>query len=35
MATRVIAVVEHPASDGAEAPTRRRSARVEQEETLL
>jgi hypothetical protein len=34
MATRVIAVVEHPASDG-EAPARRRSARVEQEETLL
>ena len=35
MATRVIAVVEHPASDGAETPARRRSARVEQEETLL
>src|ERR1700693_6589926 len=35
MATRVIAVVEHPASDRAEAPSRRRSARVEQEETLL
>jgi hypothetical protein len=35
MATRVIAVVEHPASDGTEAPARRRSARVEQEETLL
>jgi hypothetical protein len=35
MATRVIAVVEHPASDGAEARARRRSARVEQEETLL
>lgn len=35
MAARVIAVVEHPASDGAEAPPRRRSGRVEQEETLL
>jgi hypothetical protein len=35
MAARVIAVVEHPASDGAEVPARRRSARVEQEETLL
>jgi hypothetical protein len=35
MATRVIAVVEHPASDDTEAPARRRSARVEQEETLL
>ena len=36
MATRVIAVVEHPAADGATAaPGRRRSARVEQEETLL
>jgi hypothetical protein len=35
MAARVIAVVEHPASDGAEAPARRRSARIEQEETLL
>jgi len=35
MAARVIAVVENPASDGAEAPARRRSARVEQEETLL
>ena len=34
MATRVIAVVEHPASDGGEAPSRRR-ARVEQAETLL
>lgn len=36
MATRVIAVVEHPAADGATAASgRRRSARVEQEETLL
>lgn len=35
MATRVIAVVEHPAADGASAPVRRRSERVEQEETLL
>jgi hypothetical protein len=35
MATRVIAVVEHPAADGDTAPGRRRSARVEQEETLL
>jgi hypothetical protein len=35
MATRVIAVVEHPAADGATAPARRRSPRVEQEETLL
>jgi hypothetical protein len=35
MAARVIAVVEHPAADGADAPTRRRSGRVEQEETLL
>jgi hypothetical protein len=35
MATRVIAVVEHPAADGAGAPARRRSGRVEQEETLL
>ncbi len=38
MATRIIALVEHPASDGA-APTtddgRRRPARVEQSETLL
>jgi len=34
MATRVIAVVEHPAADGPEAPTRLRT-RVEQEETLL
>jgi hypothetical protein len=35
MATRVIAIVEHPASAGADEPQRRRSARVEQEETLL
>jgi hypothetical protein len=35
MATRVIAVVEHPAADGASAPARHRSGRVEQEETLL
>ena len=35
MATRVIAIVEHPASDGIAAPERRRSTRVEQEETLL
>jgi hypothetical protein len=35
MATRVIAVVEHPAAaDGTDAPARRRT-RVEQEETLL
>jgi hypothetical protein len=34
MATRVIAVVEHPAADGADTPARRRT-RVEQEETLL
>jgi hypothetical protein len=34
MATRVIAVVEHPAGDTVEAPARRRT-RVEQEETLL
>jgi hypothetical protein len=35
MATRVIAIVEHPASDGAVGTERRRSTRVEQEETLL
>jgi len=35
MAARVIAIVEHPAADAMEAPVRRRSARVEQEETLL
>ncbi len=35
MAARVIAIVEHPAADTVEAPLRRRSARVEQEETLL
>jgi hypothetical protein len=34
MATRVIAVVEHPAADSTDAPARRRT-RVEQEETLL
>lgn len=34
MATRVIAVVEHPAAGEGEAPVRRRT-RVEQEETLL
>jgi hypothetical protein len=35
MATRVIAVVEHPASGGGDDAPARRSARVEQEETLL
>ena len=35
MAARVIAIVEHPAADTMEAPARRRSASVEQEETLL
>jgi hypothetical protein len=38
MAARVIALVEHPASDGAEpaeTAARRRRARVEQRETLL
>jgi hypothetical protein len=35
MAARVIAIVEHPASDGAIGAERRRSTRVEQEETLL
>jgi hypothetical protein len=36
MATRVIAIVEHPASDNKTAgQERRRSKRVEQEETLL
>ena len=36
MSSRVIAVVEHPASDSAEAaPLRRRNPRVAQEETLL
>ncbi len=34
MASRVIAVVEHPAADSGEVPARRRT-RVEQEETLL
>lgn len=35
MSTRVIAIVEHPASAAAAGPERRRSARFEQEETLL
>ena len=35
MAARVIAIVEHPAADSPAAPARRRSGRVEQEETLL
>jgi hypothetical protein len=35
MATRVIAIVEHPAGDEKTGPERRRSKRVEQEETLL
>jgi hypothetical protein len=35
MATRVIAIVEHPAGDEKAGPERRRSKRVEQEETLL
>jgi hypothetical protein len=35
MATRVIAIVEHPASDSTAGPDRRRSKRFEQEETLL
>jgi hypothetical protein len=35
MATRVIAIVEHPASGPAPGRERRRSARSEQEETLL
>jgi hypothetical protein len=35
MATRVIAIVEHPASDDKAGQERRRSRRVEQEETLL
>jgi hypothetical protein len=35
MSTRVIAIVEHPAGAGPEEPQRRRSARTEQEETLL
>jgi hypothetical protein len=35
MATRVIAIVEHPASDDKTGPERRRSKRFEQEETLL
>jgi hypothetical protein len=38
MANRVIALVEHPAADGAlpaETASRRRQARVEQQETLL
>jgi hypothetical protein len=35
MATRVIAIVEHPASGPVAGRERRRSARSEQEETLL
>lgn len=35
MATRVIAIVEHPSSEGKAVSERRRSKRVEQEETLL
>jgi hypothetical protein len=35
MVARVIAIVEHPAGDGAETAGRRRSPRVEQDETLL
>lgn len=35
MATRVIAIVEHPASDDKAGPERRRNKRFEQEETLL
>ena len=35
MATRVIAIVEHPAADNAAGREPRRSNRVEQEETLL
>ena len=35
MATRVIAIVEHPAADIAVGRELRRSRRVEQEETLL
>jgi len=35
MQTRVIAIVEHPSGDEKTAPERRRSRRVEQEETLL
>ena len=36
MASRVIAVVEHPAQDATEpAAARRRNSRVQQEETLL
>jgi hypothetical protein len=35
MATRVIAIVEHPASDNKTGPEHRRNKRVEQEETLL
>ncbi len=35
MATRVIAIVEHPASGPAAGREHRRSARFEQEETLL
>lgn len=35
MATRVIAIVEHPAADNAVGREPRRSKRIEQEETLL
>jgi hypothetical protein len=35
MASRVIAVVEHPADESAGEPARRRQRREEQEETLL
>jgi hypothetical protein len=35
MASRVIAVVEHPADESTQGEARRRQRRVEQEETLL
>jgi hypothetical protein len=35
MASRIIAVVEHPADETADQEPRRRPRRVEQEETLL
>jgi len=35
MASRVIAIVEHPAVEASEVKGRRRNARVSQEETLL
>jgi hypothetical protein len=35
MASRVIAVVEHPANESSDQEPRRRPRRVEQEETLL